>query len=614
MRFINKFKKKIKRKLATIFMLELEKIQREQTQDIFDSIKDKGLDSFYWGKDIFISDPNKIQLGTNVHIGNNAYLKTEGGLRIGDNTHISRNLVLYTVNHNFKADILPYSNEMIFKEVIIGKNVWIGMNVCITPGTIIGDGSIIGMGSVVSGIVPELSIVGSEKFRVLGKRDPQFYYETVDRARFGKENGLLYTNNIKDKILVNLGDKIIKNRSTVEVIKFNGKHALKKIFENSLEGQECFQNEKNKYELFQNYNWIPELYEVGENFIVTEFLKNDLRLDIFIKTIKDIQEKSTLLGEILLCLIDIYSNKIAHCDFHSKNIFVTPEGIKIIDFETSQEINNDVDFFDSYDIIGKGLESPFLTDEMCVLSNNLYSLKRIFEVKDLKDLKSKFNDFLIEKLYNISGTFFTRKNDSDKRHSLQNKYIYSTFDLRYLSVDDKIGQRNIKKRIKQFEINLNNIKDKNILDIGSNIGGILCEITKMNPKSALGLEYDNEKVIISNQISALNKIDGKLNFIQQDVESLEFVSHFNEKYEVVFCLAVIEHLKNKEQFINKLGEICTEILYFEGNAGTNKDFIVRELKKVGFNEVKFIGNSNDEINVNNNVRPLFIAKKDKISI
>jgi acetyltransferase-like isoleucine patch superfamily enzyme/predicted RNA methylase len=609
MKFIHNLKKKIKKKLATILISEFEKIQKERSQSVFNSIENKGQDSFYWGKDIFISDPKKIQLGANVHIGNNAYLKTEGGLKIGDNTHISRNLVLYTVNHNFKADVLPYNDEMIYKEVVIGKNVWIGMNVCITPGTTIGDGSIIGMGSVVSGIIPELSIVGTDKLRVLGKRDSQLYTEIVDKGRFGKENGLLYTNNNQDKVLVNFGDKIIKSRSSVELTKFNEKHALKKIFENSIEGMKSFENEKNKYLQFQKYSWIPQIYEIGDNFIVTEFLNNDFRLDKYIKTISDINTRNILLGKILLVLIDIYGNKIAHCDFHSKNIFVTPEGIKIIDFETSQEIESNPDFFESYDITGEGLKSPFLTDKMCVLSSNIYSLKSIFKIKDLKDLKSKFNDFLIDELYIISGTFFTRKNDSDKRHSLQNKYIYSTFDLKHLSVDKKSGQRNIKKRIQEFGIHLNDIKNKNVLDIGSNIGGILCEITKMKPKSALGLEYDNEKVIISNRISRLNNLDSQLNFIQKDVESDDFIQNFKKEYEVVFCLAVIEHLKNKERFIDKLGEICTGILYFEGNSGTNKEFIINELKRVGFNDVHFIGNSKDEINKNNNVRPLFIAKK-----
>lgn len=54
-----------------------------------------------------------IEIGNNVHIGENAYIRGEGGLIIGDNTHISRNLVLYTVNHNYEGERLPYDEKLI---------------------------------------------------------------------------------------------------------------------------------------------------------------------------------------------------------------------------------------------------------------------------------------------------------------------------------------------------------------------------------------------------------------------------------------------------------------------------------------------------------------------
>lgn len=608
MKIFKRIKKKIIHDLATMIMVEIESEKKKKSQRKFNSIKNKEKDSFFWGTDIYVSDPDKVQIGTNVHIGNNAYLKTEGGLKIGDNTHISRNLVLYTVNHNYKADIIPYNNEMIYKEVIIGKNVWIGMNVCIAPGTVIGDGCIIGMGTVVSGIVPSLSIIGSEKWKILSERDEKHYEEVVKKGRFGKENGLLYLKP-EATILLKLGDRIIKNRSSIELIEFNNILAIKKTFEKTEEGKNCFNNEIKRYQLFEKYDWIPNLYHIGEDYIIIEYFNNELRLDQFIKNVTNSKEKSIILSKILFCLLDIFENRIAHCDFHAKNIFITSNGIKIIDFESSQELENNTDFFESYDIIGKGLISPLKTGNMCVNSEEEISLKKIFKINDLQSIIKIFNEFLIEELYSISNTFFTRKENIDKRHTLQNRLIYSTFDLKHLKVSEIIGQRNIKKRFEQFNINNKIINGKKVLDIGSNIGGILFEIYKMNPQSALGIEYDLEKVQISNKIKSLHNFGTKLNFIQKDVESIDFINNFNETYEVVFCLAVIEHLKDKINFIKKLGQICTEILYFEGNAGTNIDFIINELKKVGFVNIELIGMSKDEKNNNNNNRPLFIAKK-----
>src|SRR5690606_23541026 len=127
----------------------------------YSGIKKIGLNSFFWGQNHTISGCGNLEIGENVHINENAFIRAEGGVIIGDNTHISRNLVLYSINHDYQGDLIPYDNQMIKKEVLIGKNVWIGMNVCVVPGTTIGDGSIIGMGTTVSGDIPPLSIVGS---------------------------------------------------------------------------------------------------------------------------------------------------------------------------------------------------------------------------------------------------------------------------------------------------------------------------------------------------------------------------------------------------------------------------------------------------------------------
>jgi acetyltransferase-like isoleucine patch superfamily enzyme len=610
MGFIQKIKKKIKKKIVNALVgpvsREIEANDKKKSVKLFNSVIKKGKDSFFWGKDIYISCPNKVQIGVNVHIGDNAYIKSEGGLKIGSNTHISRNLVLYTVNHNHEADVLPYNNEMIEKEVIIGENVWIGMNVCITPGTKIGDGCIIGMGTVVSGEVPPLTIIGSQKWRKIGERDKEQYDEIVKKGRFGKENGLLYTNT--SKIVSKIGDSFTNSRTYIEVIDYKGKKAIKKTFENNDEALKAFENEKNRYIDFKSSSWLPDVYEIGSNYLVLEYIDNNYRLDQLNITEYPIDRKQELLGNIIVCLLDMYGKKIAHCDIHSKNIFITSKGIKIIDFETSQKLNENIDFFDSYDITGQGLDSPYNTNNRCVLADRDYSLKKLFNIKDKQHLKSLFNDYLLEQLYTISGSFFTRKNDQ-KRHNLKNRYIYSTFDLKHLKVDEHVGQRNIKKRLKKYGITIETIKNKNVLDIGSNIGGILFEINKMQPKIALGLEYDADKVEISKRLKILNCREANLSFQRADVESDSFLKDFTNKYEVVFCLAVIEHLSKKDLFIQKLSEICLDKLYLEGNSGTDVDYVKTKLLEVGFKSVDFIGYSDDEKNKNNNNRPLFIAKK-----
>jgi acetyltransferase-like isoleucine patch superfamily enzyme len=139
--------------------------------------------------DIFFSGAEHAVIEDNVHIGEGAYIRAEGGLRIGANTHISRNLVVYTRNHEFNGQRLPYDDTKVSKPVDIGRNVWIGTNVCIAPGSTIGDGAIIGMGTVVSGDVPPLAIVASQPMRIVGQRDEAHYRNLEEAKAYGGPNG-----------------------------------------------------------------------------------------------------------------------------------------------------------------------------------------------------------------------------------------------------------------------------------------------------------------------------------------------------------------------------------------------------------------------------------------
>lgn len=136
-----------------------------------------------------ITGLNNIEIGNNVHIGNNAYIRGEGGLKIGDNVHISRNLVLYTHNHNYEGECLPYDNSFIYRKVIIEKNVWIGMNVKILPGTHIFEGAIIGAGAVVAGKIDQLSIIGASNGRLLKSRDNEHYKFLEKNSKYGGKGG-----------------------------------------------------------------------------------------------------------------------------------------------------------------------------------------------------------------------------------------------------------------------------------------------------------------------------------------------------------------------------------------------------------------------------------------
>ena len=140
-----------------------------------------------------ISAPHHVTLERNVHIGEHVHIRAEGGLFIGENTHISRNLLIYTLNHNYEGDCLPYDHTTILKGVTIERNVWIGMNVCIVPGSHIEEGAIIGMGAVVAGHIPKGAIAGGNPAKVLKYRDMERYERLLALKRYGGKDGILIT-------------------------------------------------------------------------------------------------------------------------------------------------------------------------------------------------------------------------------------------------------------------------------------------------------------------------------------------------------------------------------------------------------------------------------------
>ncbi len=145
-----------------------------------------------------VTAPENLHLEDNVHINENAFIRAEGGLHIGANTHISRNLVVYTMNHQYEGECLPYDASKVLKPVRIGRNVWIGMSVIIIPGVTIGDGAVIGMGTVVTSDVPPLTVVGGAPQRVLKVRSEAHYRKLEQERRYGGMSGYLWRGGVDE--------------------------------------------------------------------------------------------------------------------------------------------------------------------------------------------------------------------------------------------------------------------------------------------------------------------------------------------------------------------------------------------------------------------------------
>ena len=117
-------------------------------------------------------DISKFNIHQTSHLKSDTLIDCTGGVKIGKYFHTGRGLTIFSTNHNWKnSKKIPYDDQTIYKEVIIGDFVWIGANVTIVPGVEIKEGAIIGGGSVVTKNVEKGSVVGGNPAKEIAKRD-----------------------------------------------------------------------------------------------------------------------------------------------------------------------------------------------------------------------------------------------------------------------------------------------------------------------------------------------------------------------------------------------------------------------------------------------------------
>ncbi len=128
-------------------------------------------------KPCLIDYPQNLYLSNNIHIGRNTEIQAAGGVHIGNNVVIAYQCVLWSLDHRYEGELLPYDYARIRKPIYIEDNVWIGRNVIIRGGVTIGEGAVVAMGSVVTRDVPALAVVGGNPAKILKYRNKKSYQQ-----------------------------------------------------------------------------------------------------------------------------------------------------------------------------------------------------------------------------------------------------------------------------------------------------------------------------------------------------------------------------------------------------------------------------------------------------
>lgn len=173
------------------------KIQKVYEQQYIQDLKNSFLhvgSSLNIDERVKVDKPHNVSLGNNVHIGEDCFFVATGGIIINDHCHLSRNVTIYSANHEYMGNAIPYDDKFVCAPVILGRGVWIGRNVNILPGVKIGNGAIIGMGTTVSKDVGDYEIVISSQQRSVKTRDEDKFKYLYKRKKFGDKDGFVLSN------------------------------------------------------------------------------------------------------------------------------------------------------------------------------------------------------------------------------------------------------------------------------------------------------------------------------------------------------------------------------------------------------------------------------------
>lgn len=213
------------------------------------------------------------------------------------------------------------------------------------------------------------------------------------------------------------------------------------------------------------------------------------------------------------------------------------------------------------------------------------------------------DDEIRARLLDASGSF--RKKDG--RHELRTQNVmYCAFSTPRFTIRPDEAQRDATKRVAAFGLTRGRVEGRTVLDLGSNAGAMLFEISNFNPAAGYGIEYDADKVDLANEIAQLAEIEN-IRFEQGDIDLLD--AEQVGVHDIVLALAIEAHVQDQERLYRLLGAVTGELLCFEGNGSCDMDAARDRLAAVGFGDFVDLGFCQDDRDPRNNRRPQLLARK-----
>jgi galactoside O-acetyltransferase len=106
---------------------------------------------------VVIYDPDQLEFGDQVDVGEFTHIRASGGIRIGSRVLIAANVTITTRQHPVA---LPRWGVTEDAPIVIEDDVWIGAGAIVLPGVTIGRGAVVAAGAVVTADVPPFTVTG----------------------------------------------------------------------------------------------------------------------------------------------------------------------------------------------------------------------------------------------------------------------------------------------------------------------------------------------------------------------------------------------------------------------------------------------------------------------
>lgn len=392
-------------------------------------------------------------------------------------------------------------------------------------------------------------------------------------------------------------------RAVVRGARFRPGKRLVKEYDLTKDGGESLQRELLAKKLFGDHDWFIPVRRAGFRKLAMDRYREVERLDRATASM-DEATRVDVARQAIRIAWDLFQDGYAHRDMHAKNCFWVNGRLHLGDFETlTRYPEGDVPAFpESYDVTGEGLPTPYETKNMGYGAARHSTLEKITGISKETALKA-VQELLKDELREASLSFQTHQ----KRHNCKAQKIYTAFTVPHFFVGRDEAQRDAARRLVQFGITEETVAGRSVLDLGSNVGGILFELQNFKPASSLGVEYDAAKVAIARKVALYAGLKN-IRFEQMDIDKLD-PEQMGPPKDIVLCLAIDKHVKKPERLFWLLGRITAGTLYFEGNSGSDPEEVRTRLLSEGFAKVENLGLSDDDCLPENNIRPILRASK-----